>query len=98
MCARGEIEVVCDQHQRGPELMIELLDQLHDSLARLPVEIAGRLIGEQNPRLVGEGPRKGDPLLLATRELRRIVARTVPQSHALEKRRRPRPNGSAVLV
>ncbi len=76
--ARGEIEVVCDQHQRSLELLVDFLNQLHHTPPRLSVKVAGRLIREQNPRLVGKGPREGHPLLLPPRELRGIVARTVP--------------------
>ena len=97
MRPRGELDVVRNQHQGGFEFMVELLDQVHDPLARLPVQVSGRLIREQNPRLVGEGPRKSDPLLLTTRKLSRIVARAVPQSHPLEKRHRPRTNGASIL-
>ncbi len=41
--------------------------------AGVAVEVARRLVGEQKVRLVGERPRQGHALLLATRELARIV-------------------------
>ena len=98
MRARGEIEVVSDQHQRRFELLVEFLHQFHDELARFPVQVAGRLVREQNPRLVGESPCKGHPLLLTTRELSRIVARAVSQTHPFQERHRPRTNGASILA
>ena len=98
MRARREIEVMCDQHQGRLEFLVELLHQFDHTPARLPVQVTGRLIGKQNPRLVGERPCKGHPLLLTTRELSRIVARTVPQSHPFQKRHRPRTNGVSILA
>ena len=98
MRAHGEIEVVCDQHQRRLELLVEFLHQFHDKLARFPVQVAGRLVREQNPRLVGERPCKGHPLLLTTGELSRIVARAVSQTHPFQERRGPRTKGVSILA
>ena len=45
------------------------------------VEVAGRLVGQHDRRVVGERARDGDALLLAARELRRIVVRAIGQPH-----------------
>ena len=46
--------------------------QQADDLARRPaVEVARRLVGEEEPRAVGQGPGHGHPLLLPARKLRR---------------------------
>ncbi len=92
----GEIKVVGDQYQRRFLLVVELLDQLHHVLARLPVEVPSRLIGEEDPRLIGEGACERHPLLLATGKLGRVVARAIPQAHPLEERHRGRSNGPSV--
>ena len=44
-----------------------------DDVGGALVEIAGRLVGEDQGRPVGERPRDGDPLLLAPRKLARPV-------------------------
>ena len=87
-----------DHHQRRSEFLVEFLDQLHYVLARLPIQVPRRLIREQNPWLVREGPRKCHPLLLTTRELSRIVAPTVPQTHPLQECGRSRANRRSILV
>ena len=42
---------------------------------RVRIEVAGRLVGEENARRVGDRARHGDALLLAAREFRRTVDR-----------------------
>ena len=44
----------------------------HDLLGHLRVEVAGRLVGQQQHRLVDEGARDGHALLLAARQLQRV--------------------------
>src|SRR5439155_3652770 len=46
---------------------VELLEQLHDLLPLARVEIAGRLVREDQGRLVDQRARYGHELLLATR-------------------------------
>ena len=53
-----------------------LVDGLHRGEhvgARRLVELAGRLVGEQHARRVGEGDGEGGPLLLSARELGRAA-------------------------
>ena len=71
--AGGEVQVVggdqggeagrLDQRGEGPEHVV----------GGLGVEIAGRLVGEQDARAVGDRAGDGDALLLAARELRRAM-------------------------
>ena len=68
-------------------------DQQHDLLAGLGVELAGRLVGEQEPRPVRERAGDRDALLLAARELVRPVLR--PRLEARRARAAPRPAGRA---
>ena len=48
------------------------------------VEIAGRLVGEDQRGLCHEGPCDPDPLLLAARELGGLMAQSIAQAQALE--------------
>ena len=53
------------------------------------VEVAGRLVGEQQRRAVDQRPGDRDALLLAAGELRRVVVQPVAQADALEQLRGP---------
>ncbi len=53
------------------------------------VQVAGRLVGEQDGRPGGEGAGQGDPLLLAAGELAGIVVPAVAQTHGGEQLVRP---------
>ena len=50
------------------------------------VEIPGRLVGEHQRRIVGQRARDRHALLLAARELRRIVMAAIVQPHLVEQR------------
>ena len=49
------------------------------------VEVAGRLVGEQDRRLAGEGAGDRDALLLTARELAGQMLRAVRHADALER-------------
>ena len=72
---RGELGIVRHQHQRGAAGAPDVEQQVHDVAAGRRVEVAGRLVGQHDRRIVGERARDRDALLLAARELRRIVMR-----------------------
>jgi len=67
-----DAEIVSDEQHRHVEFRFELEQQVEDLRLDGHVERGGRLIGDQQVRLVGE--RHGDhhPLPLAARELMRI--------------------------
>ena len=74
MCAtRGEIRIVRHQHQRRAAGSMDVEQQVDDLSTGRAVEIAGRFVGEQQRRIVGERASDRDALLLAARELRRIM-------------------------
>ena len=54
------------------------------------VELAGRLVGQEEPRPVGERPGDGHALLLAARELVRPVPRPLAEADELEQLAHPR--------
>ena len=78
--ARGVVRdggIVRDQDDGLAELTIEAVELGEDFGAGRRIEIAGRLVGEQNFRLVDQGPGDGDTLLLPAGELRgRVLARS----------------------
>ena len=63
----------------------DVLQDLHHLHARLAVERAGRLVGEQNVRIVDERPRDGDALHLAAGHLVRLFVELVAKANALER-------------
>ena len=75
--------VVGDHADRRAGL-VELAEELHDRFAALRIEVAGRLVGEQDDRLAGDRARHGDALLLTAGQLARQVFRAVRHAHALE--------------
>src|SRR5512147_2564900 len=69
---RGNCRVV-GHHDNGDALLVELMQDAHDLLARAAVEVAGGLIRDDHDRIVDEGTRNRNPLLLPARELVRLV-------------------------
>src|ERR671920_2514013 len=60
-----------DEHRgAGP---VDPVQQLHDPDGGLGIEVAGRLVGDEQRRVVDERARDGHALLLAARELVGIV-------------------------
>ena len=68
-----------------PSLAHQAPEQAHDAVPGLRVELAGRLVGQQQGRLVGQRPCNGHPLLLAARQLVRPMVGPVRQAHQLEQ-------------
>ena len=68
---RRHLRIVRDDDHRHAGRAIELTQHGHDLGRGLAVEVAGRLVGEQQVGLADEGARDRDPLLLAARQLAR---------------------------
>jgi hypothetical protein len=96
---RGNLGVVRDQHD-GAALAAEFAEQAQDGLASVGVEVARRLVRENDAGVVHQGARDGHALLLAAGELAGPVPAPVGQAHRLERRQRapaPLPRGHAAV-
>src|SRR5439155_23990416 len=78
-----DVGVVGDHHHRrtGP---VDPVEQPHDLDAGVRVEVAGRLVGEQDQRPVDERPGHRDALLLATGQLVRVPVLLAAETDQLE--------------
>ena len=76
----------------APSLRPHFGEQVEDHAAGRTVEVAGGLVGEEQRRFGGEGAGQRHPLLLAARELRRVVvaAFAEPDRCAAARRRASR--------
>src|SRR5262245_18998739 len=78
--ARGERQVV-RRHQRGDARVSDELQQLVEDVGRGRwIEVAGWLIGQQEPGRVGKRARNGGGLLFAARQWRRLMREAFTQS------------------
>ena len=75
--------------------LVQLLEQRHDFARGPAVEVAGRLVGEQQVRLVGERARDRDALLLAARQFARTVLLAPAEAHRVRAAGWPAPSRSA---
>src|ERR1044071_5571264 len=81
---RGVARVVRHPADGGPR-HVQLLEQVHDRLAVLRIEVAGGLVGEEDRRLAAHGARHGDTLLLTAGQLAGQVLRAMRHADALER-------------
>ena len=86
--AIGGVRIVRDHDDRLAVIAIERLQQIEDLVAGLAIEIAGRLVAEQQRRVGDDGARDADALLLAARQLTRVVLRAIGQPDDLQRDRR----------
>ncbi len=71
-------------HEHGGAAGVHVLEQGHDLLRHLGVEVARGLVGQQQHGLVDERAGDGHPLLLAARELQRVGVHLVVQADRLQ--------------
>src|SRR5204863_3309694 len=71
--------------EREPELLLKRVDQVEDTLARVGVEVAGRLVAQEQLGLLRERPRDRDALRLSTRELGRKLVELRAEPDQLEQ-------------
>src|SRR5579871_86822 len=75
MAAGANPRVVRHDHERLLLLPVQFLQQLHDLVRRLTVEVSRRLVCPHDRRVVHQRPRDRHPLSLPTAQLRRPVPR-----------------------
>ena len=78
----SHVGFVCHHDDRDALVTVEAGQQVHDLPAGLGVEIAGRLVGQQDGGLGDDGARDGDALLLAAGQLARRVIFAASQPDA----------------
>ena len=83
----GQLRVVGD-HDDQP-VLCHLLEQLHDLHGGLAVQRAGGLVGQQDVRVVDEGPGDGHPLHLAAGHLVGLFVHLVAQPDLFQRFLRP---------
>ena len=83
----GRFRIVRHHDQRLYQLFVQALEQRHHLLRRMSVEIACRLIRDDDLRVRHDRACDGNALLLSTRELPRVVIVTVRQPDELQRRR-----------
>ena len=71
--ALRQLRVVRDEDDGGLAAAVDVEQEIDDLVPGGGVEIPGRFVGEQDGGIVGEGASDGDTLLLAARELRRVM-------------------------
>jgi len=78
-----DVDVVGDEHDRATQ-GVQVLEEREHLGARVGVEVAGRLVGEDQRGLGHQSPGDPDPLLLAARELGGLMVQSIAQAEALE--------------
>ena len=68
-----------------PVLSIEPLKHLQDFLAGAGIQVAGRLVGQQDRRMIDERAGDGHALLLPAGKLRRLVVEPLAQADAFQE-------------
>src|SRR6516165_4456801 len=86
-CAIGMLceTLIVGNHANCGAALMQLTEQMHDSFAVVRIEIASRLVREQNRRPAGERARDCDALLLAAGKLAWQMFCSMRHSHALQR-------------
>ena len=80
---------VVRRHEDGGPFRVDLAEQVHDLEGEIGIEIARRLVREDERRLVDERPRDRDALLLAARQLDGIRVDAMLKADPLQAPGRP---------
>ena len=83
---RRRDRVVGDHHDGLAVVVDAAAEQVEHLGARLRVEVAGGLVGEDDPRPADQRPGHGDPLLLAAGELVGLVVQPVAEADGVDDR------------
>ena len=80
----GESDVVSNGNDGGSQLAGQVVQDLPDVGRGVSIQIAGRLVGQDDQRVIGQRPDNRHPLALATGKLVRVLARVFPQTELIE--------------
>src|SRR5712691_8699603 len=83
--ARGNYGIVRDHQNRFVVLADQLVNEGHDFIRALAVQVAGGLIAKQESRVRDNGASNGDALLLPAGKLARIVMHAIGQIDDAER-------------
>jgi hypothetical protein len=83
--ARGGVRIVRDHDDRLALLLVQRLQQVEDLVARLAVEVAGRLVAQQKRGIGDDRARDADALFLAARQLARLVLGAVTETDEAQR-------------
>ena len=72
-------------HEGDTVVAVQRREELHDLDRRSLVEVSGRLVGQNDFRVAGEGPGNRDPLALSPGQSRRDAAHVVGESNPGEQ-------------
>jgi hypothetical protein len=75
----GDLGIVRHEDDRLAVVLGQAGQDVEDERGVLDVQVARRLVGQDDCRLVGEGAGDGDPLLLAPREVGPQAVELVPE-------------------
>jgi len=81
IAAVRDVDVVGDEHDRATQ-GVQVLEEREHLGARVGIEVAGRLVGQNQGRLGHQSPGDPDPLLLAARELGGLMVQSIAQAEA----------------
>src|SRR5919108_2420149 len=77
----GDVHLVRDEHDRDAALLVQPLKNAHHFDAGFRIEVPGRLVGEENRRVVHERACDRHTLLLPAGQLVRMMIGTVAESN-----------------
>ena len=80
-----DIVIVSNNDNGDAFLLVEPLQNAQNILCRARIQVASRLVCEQDRRPVYERTRDGDALLFAARHLRRFVVHAIAQADESQK-------------
>jgi hypothetical protein len=83
----GNGRVMCDEHDRTP-FCVKLIKQAQHLLPGFWIEIASRLVGQDQRRIIRESPGEGDALLLTDAQFARLVSSAIGQADTVQQRSR----------
>ena len=93
--AAGELDIVCRDQSREAGVADKVEKRVQHALAGRVIEVAGRLVAEQDLGVVGKRSGERDALLLASRKARRPVPGARRKADLIEERGRLFPRLSA---